>query len=224
MQRSAAPGAPKAASSHDDSSVLLVQKCPEHSSIMKEGNRGQRYSVYLLYWYISTSTDAAKRRTGTSWRHPRIRCQYLCFCTWFTSPKAQILTPEAWGIAIAGTSAPERDPPPPARGPPHPSTETDGSASRTNRAAPGTLFACWDEVLLIEMKSTYADVCWRMLRCWRMLTCADVCWHRRLSSRVSTQRLLRWSCCMLTYAGVCWRMLTRSNVGGDLNLIHLCYD
>ena len=146
MQRSAAPGAPKAASSRDESSVLLVQKSPEHSSSkIKEEDRGQlktpkhRYSVYLLYWYRSTNTDAATRRTGTSWRPPRIRCQYLYFCTCFTSTKVQILTPEAWGIAIAGTSSPERDTPPTERDIP---PETDGSASRTNRAAPGTQFAC----------------------------------------------------------------------------------
>jgi hypothetical protein len=166
VQRSAAPKAP---SSRDESSVLLVQKSPEHSSSkIKEGNRGQlefpkqRYSVYLLCWYISTNTDAAKRRTGTSWRPPRIRCQYLYFCTCFSSTKVQILTPEAWGIAIAGTCPKERDLPPPERDPP---PETDGSASRTNRAAPGPQFTCGDDVLLIEMKLKYADLCWRMLRC-----------------------------------------------------------
>ena len=59
-----------------------------------------RYSVYLLYWHKSTTTDAegAGRLQGLrSGEVPRASRSILCRCTQFTcftSTKVQILTPE----------------------------------------------------------------------------------------------------------------------------------
>jgi hypothetical protein len=151
-----------------------------------------RYSVYLLYWYKSTNTDAELRELGCnsstqvlSLLALLVQKYLLKYKYWRTPAASPILRLFFWSSVYL--------------------IYWYKSTILTDTCC----FSFTQPWLSYHWRMlTYADVCWRMLTyagvCWRMLT--ETCCFS------FTQPWLSYHWRMLTYAGVCWRMLTYADV------------